>query len=134
MASFANMTLADWGATNRTFEARLNDGRSQVWRYPVDGNVVNDRILTLKTTIPQQQDGVYKEEVIVEIPLVDAPAVGSGYTPPPKRIGVTQAKLFLALPARATLADRQNAIAFLRAALANTQITDAATLFSPPRG
>lgn len=134
MAAFADLTLPDRVPTNRIFAARLNDGRMQMWRFGPDSNIINDRTVVTRIYPPSKEDGEYKVHLTVDVPLVDAPAPGVGYTPAPKRIAGTKMQVIFFLPARAPVTDRQDALAYLKGALASTQISDLVTLLSPPRG
>lgn len=137
MAAFADINLND-GTTPtpvaRTFAARLNDGLRQVWRFAKDANIVNDRVIKLVSKPSARADGDHKVEITFEVPLVDAPAQVSGYTPAPRVIAMTRATLYLQLPGRATANDRADLLAFVRNALSNSQFTDSVVLMSPPRG
>lgn len=134
MASFANMSLADASTTARVFIAKMNLGLSQFWRYAKDTNVVNDRTISTQAKPASKPDGEHKVVITFEVPLVDAPTVGSGYTPVPKQVATTKCQMIWFLPSRAASLDRQDAYAFVTAALANNQIKDLVIDFSPPRG
>lgn len=133
MATFANIIIADAGAVARTFVGRLNLGLSQTWRYLKDATAINDRVITQRFSPAKQPDGDHKVSLTIEVPLVDAPAPGSGYTPAPRIVKTTKFQVLGFLPARCTTLDRQDAHAFLVAALQNAQIKDLFIDFSPPR-
>lgn len=136
MAAFADLSLPDGGTTPtpRTFAARHNDGIVQVWRYSPDTNFINDRTLTARIFPPKNAGGDYKVHITIEVPLVDAPAPSAGYQPAPRQVATTKMQIICFLPSRSNLADRQNARAWLAAALASSQIKDLLELYSPPRG
>lgn len=134
MAIFANMSLTNAAAVACSFVAKINLGMSQVWRFAKDTNVVNDRTISTLLKPASRADGVHKVTLTFEVPLVDAPASGSGYTPAPKVVETTKCQMIWFLPARAATLDRQDAYAFVKAALNNTQISDLVVDFSPPRG
>lgn len=134
MANFANIIIADSTATNRTFEARYNASNEQQWRYPATADVVvGDHTISMKSMFNRANpDGVHKVEMEIMIPIVDAPAAAGGYSPTPKIKGKTRFVVVGFLPGSATTLSRQNAIAYLKNVLSNTQITDSFVNFAPP--
>lgn len=134
MASFANITINNHAGTATLFEARYNVGNEQQWRYPATADViVGDHTISMKSMINRSKpDGLHKVELEIMVPLVDAPAAAGGYTPAPKQIGQTRFSLVGFLPGRATVAQRQNAVAYLKNVLSNAQVTDAFVNLAPP--
>lgn len=75
------------------------------------------------------QGGVYKASIKVLIPSLEqtSPSTATGIQPAPSVAYTTAAHLDFLLPARGTLLDRQNILAYVKNALSNASIVSVVT-------
>lgn len=136
MALFANMTISDGLSTPvaRNFEAKMNGNGNGLWMYDRNGIAVAGVTVSMRHVPATKPDGLTKNDWTITIPVVDAPAPASGYTPAPRVIATHTLKLLSITSGRGTAADRADLLAFGKNLMVQAQYSESVLQNSPPRG
>ena len=134
MAQIGNVVINDGQATPvaHTFNPVSIDAAGVArWADRVNGIAVGFPLLSLSLRNPTSGSRNYKMTLKIAVPTLEvtAPQSGSGFVPAPTKAYDTLATVDIVMPERSTKLERQNALAFLKNALANAIVTNAVENF-----
>lgn len=135
MPSFGNIILADGQSppVNHTFKPVIVD-KNDVANYNdnLSGIPLGYPRLSISLKVPKQplapginaRTSVYRAKIKVDVPVLEvtAPATGSGIQPAPTVAYANVGIVEFVIPARGSLQDRKDILAYLRNALAHASV------------
>jgi len=134
MSLQANLVLADGQSTpvNHTFSPRGADLALATWRDISQGIAIGMPTVTISNRDDTAKGGSYRVEARVTVPVLETiSGDAGGYTPSPKVAYKMFGKCELVSPARATLANRKDLVAFVKNLMANAVISETFQDFNP---
>jgi hypothetical protein len=134
MTAIAALTLADGQATpvNHTFSpVNIDNAGIAKWADRSGGIALGFPITTFSLRAPTKSVRSYKlvGKVVTPVLEVTSPSTSTGIQPAPTKAYDLIFNFDMTLPERSTLAERKNAIAYVKNYLANTVITNAVESF-----
>jgi hypothetical protein len=123
LAAIANLVLADGQATpvNKTFSPADCTSQLATWTDRSSGINIGFPEVTLSLTKGQDQCKVLAKVVVPTLEVISGS--DGGYTPSPKVAYQTLGKVEFVLPARSTLQNRKDVVAFVKNLLTNAVMT-----------
>lgn len=126
MAALASIILADAAASALTFApAGISTEGVAMYEDRASGISVGFPKLTVNLRRPNKTSSNYRATVKLVMPVLEqtSPSTATGIQPAPTVAYSITATTELVLPARCSLTDRQNALALVKSALADSVIT-----------
>lgn len=132
MAAIANLVLADGQASpvNKTFNPSDCTSLLASWTDRSTGINIGFPEVTLSLAKGKDTMRVVGKVLLPSLEVISGS--DGGYTPSPKVAYTTMGKFELVLPARSTLQNRKDIVAFLKNFLGNAVITKAAEEYERP--
>jgi len=132
LAAIANLVLADGQATpvNKTFSPADCTSSLATWTDRSSGINIGFPEVTLSLNKGNEQMKVLAKVVVPTLEVISGS--DGGYTPSPKVAYQTMGKVEFTLPARSTLQNRKDIVAFIRNLLNNAVITKATEEYERP--
>lgn len=127
MAQAAALTIADGQSSpaNHTFSpvSQPTPGL-QVWKDQSSGIAIGFPVISLSYKEPERQAPNYRFQAKVVLPVLEqtSPSTATGIQPAPTKAYELIANVSFSIPARSTLADRKDALAYVKNFLATTVV------------
>jgi hypothetical protein len=135
MSVQANLVLDDGQTTPvaKTFSPRGADLKLATWRDTTAGISIGMPVITLSNKESPGNNGAYRVEARVQIPVLETiSGDAGGYIPAPRVAYTMFGKVELVAPQRSTVQNRKDLRAFVANLLAHAVMTETLVNFDPP--